>query len=463
MAKINFQNKDANSTDPATGYVRDADLNEIKSVVNENADELAAAQTAVAAAQSTADTAVANAGAAQLDADNAAAAAAAAQSTADLAIINAANAQDAADAAQTTADAAQETASNASAAVSGVQFIADAALSTAETALSNAATAQAAADAAQSTADTAVGNASEAETNAISTVRGGVVSAGDTLAKLYTLIQSLTGSAPPEAYDPSGGAFPATFGGAAIKGGNSFRITADGTMGATNPKTVAPEDLLIALVNNPANDGNDWTVVEGNRGVGTSAVLGLTKLYSDLLASNTDGAVTQAALVTAIGLLATKASPALTGTPTAPTAPDATNNTQIATTQFVHNLVDVKAPLAGYKTFKIGVFEDIAPVAVIAAKRTFRMSYAMQLTGLRAELKTAQTSGTKVTVDVKQNGVSILSTPLTIDNGSKTSVGASVPVVISTSALLDDAEITIGVTAIGDGTATGLKVTFIGQ
>lgn len=34
------------------------------------------------------------------------------------------------------------------------------------------------------------------------------------------------------------------------------------------------------------------------------------------------------------------ASPAFTGTPTAPTAADSTDNTQIATTEFVHNLVD---------------------------------------------------------------------------------------------------------------------------
>ena len=40
------------------------------------------------------------------------------------------------------------------------------------------------------------------------------------------------------------------------------------------------------------------------------------------------------------------ASPAFTGTPTAPTAAAATNNTQIATTQFVHSTVSGKANLA---------------------------------------------------------------------------------------------------------------------
>lgn len=49
---------------------------------------------------------------------------------------------------------------------------------------------------------------------------------------------------------------------------------------------------------------------------------------------------TLAKIATAIGLLAPKASPALTGTPTAPTAAVATNNTQIATTAFVKAVVD---------------------------------------------------------------------------------------------------------------------------
>jgi len=50
---------------------------------------------------------------------------------------------------------------------------------------------------------------------------------------------------------------------------------------------------------------------------------------------------------------------------------------------------------------------------------------------------------------------------LTIDAVSKTSVGASVPVVIGTTALIDDAEITIDVSDAGTN-AQGLVVTLIG-
>ena len=47
-----------------------------------------------------------------------------------------------------------------------------------------------------------------------------------------------------------------------------------------------------------------------------------------------------------LALKAPLASPALTGTPTAPTATDGTNTTQIATTAFVNTAISTKAPLA---------------------------------------------------------------------------------------------------------------------
>jgi hypothetical protein len=95
-------------------------------------------------------------------------------------------------------------------------------------------------------------------------------------------------------------------------------------------------------------------------------------------------------------------------------------------------------------------------------KVTFRVPSAFTLTGVRASLTTAQASGSILTVDINQNGSSVLSTLLTIDNTEKTSVTAATAAVISTSAITDDAEITIDIDQIGDGTATGLKITLIG-
>ena len=96
------------------------------------------------------------------------------------------------------------------------------------------------------------------------------------------------------------------------------------------------------------------------------------------------------------------------------------------------------------------------------AKVTFRVPSAFTLTEVRASLTTAQATGSIFTVDINQNGTSVLSTLLTIDNTEKTSVTAATPPVISTSAITNDAEITIDIDQIGDGTATGLKITLIG-
>ena len=86
----------------------------------------------------------------------------------------------------------------------------------------------------------------------------------------------------------------------------------------------------------------------------------------------------------------------------------------------------------------------------------------MTLTTVRASLTTAQTSGSIFTVDINEGGSSILSTKLTIDNTEKTSTTAATAAVISDTALANDAEITIDIDQVGDGTATGLKVYLIG-
>jgi hypothetical protein len=97
-----------------------------------------------------------------------------------------------------------------------------------------------------------------------------------------------------------------------------------------------------------------------------------------------------------------------------------------------------------------------------AAKVTFRMPYAFTLSGVRASLSTAQASGSIFTVDINEGGTTILSTKLTIDNTEKTSTTAATSPVISDTALADDAEITIDIDQVGNGTAKGLKITLIG-
>jgi len=111
---------------------------------------------------------------------------------------------------------------------------------------------------------------------------------------------------------------------------------------------------------------------------------------------------------------------------------------------------------------QLAASDETTALTAGTAKVTFRMPYAMTVTEVRASLTTAQASGSIFTVDINESGTSILSTKLTIDNTEKTSTTAATPAVISDTALADDAEITIDIDQIGNGTATGLKITLIG-
>lgn len=92
----------------------------------------------------------------------------------------------------------------------------------------------------------------------------------------------------------------------------------------------------------------------------------------------------------------------------------------------------------------------------------FQMPYGFTLTDVRATVTTAPT-GSTLDVDINQNGVSILSTKITIDAGEKTSSTAATPPVISVASLSDNDVITIDLDQIGSTVAgTGLKVYLIG-
>jgi hypothetical protein len=97
------------------------------------------------------------------------------------------------------------------------------------------------------------------------------------------------------------------------------------------------------------------------------------------------------------------------------------------------------------------------------AKLTFRTPEAFTLTGLRASVNTAPT-GSVITVDVNQNGASLMNTTkLTIDAGETSSTTAATPPVITTTVIADDAEITIDIDTIGSSVAgKGLIVSMLG-
>jgi hypothetical protein len=127
-----------------------------------------------------------------------------------------------------------------------------------------------------------------------------------------------------------------------------------------------------------------------------------------------------------------------------------------------HILLHVQNDTRQAVEIQLAASDETTALTTGTAKVTFRMPHAMTLTSVRASLTTAQASGSIFTVDINQGGSSVLGTKLTIDNTEKTSVTAATPATITTSALTDDAEITIDIDQIGNGTAKGLKITLIG-
>lgn len=140
-----------------------------------------------------------------------------------------------------------------------------------------------------------------------------------------------------------------------------------------------------------------------------------------------------------------------------------TGEQAISTVTGLQAALDGKASTAQViQSIIVACSDETTALTAGTAKVTFRMPYAFTLTGVRAALTTAQTSGSILTVDLNEAGVSVLSTKLTIDNGEKTSVTAATAAVINDSALADDAEMTVDIDQVGDGTAKGLKITLLG-
>jgi hypothetical protein len=115
-----------------------------------------------------------------------------------------------------------------------------------------------------------------------------------------------------------------------------------------------------------------------------------------------------------------------------------------------------------HESIGIACSDETTDLTTGTAKVTFRMPFAMTVTDVRANVNTAPTGAT-ITVDINEDGTTILGTKLTIDATEKTSTTAATPHGFSDTALADDAEITIDIDQIGSATAgKGLKVWLIG-
>lgn len=124
--------------------------------------------------------------------------------------------------------------------------------------------------------------------------------------------------------------------------------------------------------------------------------------------------------------------------------------------------IDVSATLDTPTKAQAAAFTDsIQDITLGVQATTFRTTEALELTEVRIDVRDAAT-GADLEVDVLANGVSIFSTNITIDDGDTTSVGATVPYVLSTTSIPDNAEISVDVIVVGSTTAgVGLHLALI--
>lgn len=117
------------------------------------------------------------------------------------------------------------------------------------------------------------------------------------------------------------------------------------------------------------------------------------------------------------------------------------------------------APLTGIgleQEWIIALSDETTVLTAGTAKVTFRVPYLTDIIGVRASVNTASSSGL-ITVDINENGTSILGNKLTIDASEKTSTTAAIAATITDSNIADDAEVTIDIDTAGTG-AKGLKL-----
>jgi hypothetical protein len=221
-------------------------------------------------------------------------------------------------------------------------------------------------------------------------------------------------------------------------------------------------DLTTSGIIHPAG----YQSSDGTRGA-TNVTDGLT--FKDGL--YTGGTATSDNVTTSAGPVATIATNTITnaesatmsgGTINRNNTTGAPNPSDITVAEFKSMLALRAADIAHMPAeFCIALSDETTAITAGTAKVTWRAPYAFTIDSVRASLSTASTSGI-LAVDINENGTSILSTDLTIDQGARTSVTATNPVVISNPIVTDDAEITMDVNASGTN-AKGLKVWILGH
>ena len=119
-----------------------------------------------------------------------------------------------------------------------------------------------------------------------------------------------------------------------------------------------------------------------------------------------------------------------------------------------------ESPYIRTTSFVCACSDETTAIDSTGTKLTFYMPYAYTVSEVRASLTTTSSSGTP-TIDISEDGTTILSTKITIDSGDLISTDSTTQPVISDSALADKSKITIDVDVTGTD-STVLKVYIIG-
>jgi len=238
----------------------------------------------------------------------------------------------------------------------------------------------------------------------------------------------------------------------------SSNITTLGTIGTGvwDGTAIADGKIATALTGKTYN-GLTISSTTGTLGITDAKVFNVA---NSLTLSGTDGSTLNigsggtlgTGAYATIASYATLANPAFTGVPTAPTATSGTNTTQIATTAYVED-----AKNKTLESIEVAFSDGTTGITTGNGKETFYMPYAFTVTEVFLAVKTAQSSGAVFTVDINEEGVSILSTKLTLDNTETKSSTAATPAVISDTSLAKWATMTIDVDQ-SSGIAVGGKI-----
>jgi hypothetical protein len=155
----------------------------------------------------------------------------------------------------------------------------------------------------------------------------------------------------------------------------------------------------------------------------------------------------------------------------APATIDQAHAIAMYTSRSVPNVGPQGPPGHGFDTIIASCSDEFTPIPIGGPKTTFRCPYPLDMTNgfVRASLTTAPT-GASMIIDITMNGTTMFSTPISIDAGSRTSVGStpqsviSIPLVGGLPIIPDDAEFLVYVNQVGSTFAgAGLKVAVTGE